>query len=116
MIDILQKITEQREARNWSLAHLSFQAGLPLSTVSSWYTGKVTPSVFSLEKICGAFGMSLAQFFSEGNYRALDPIELELLKNWELLSPNQKNAVLELLRSFTETERDTGESFGQAEE
>ncbi len=102
MMDILQRITEQRLARNWSEFRLASQADIPQSTISSWYRKDMLPSLRSLEKICRAFDMSLAQFFSEGNCRELDASELELIENWELLSPNQKKAVLNLLRSILE--------------
>ena len=58
MIDVLQKITLQRTARNWTEYQLAVRSGLPQSTISSWYRKNMLPSLSSLEKICTAFDMS----------------------------------------------------------
>lgn len=104
MIDVLQKITLQRTARNWTEYQLAVRSGLPQSTISSWYRKNMLPSLSSREKICAAFDMSMAQFFSEGCYKELDAKQSELLDVWELLNPKQKELLLELLRSITSTE------------
>ena len=51
------------------------------------------PSIASLQKICNAFDMSMAQFFSEGNLKELDNDQTELLEQWSLLTPEQKRAI-----------------------
>lgn len=104
MIDVLHKITAQRTARNWTEYQLSVRSGLPQSTISSWYRKDMLPSLSSLEKICAAFDMTLAQFFSEGNYRELDSHEEELLHHWELLTPEQKDNFIGLMRTMTHLE------------
>ncbi len=100
MIDILQKITAQRVARNWTEYQLALHSGLPQSTISSWYRKNMLPSIASLQKICNAFDMSMAQFFSEGNLKELDNDQTELLEQWSLLTPNQKKAFLSLIQSI----------------
>ena len=50
MIDILQKITAQRVARNWTEYQLALHSGLPQSTISSWYRKNMLPSIASLQK------------------------------------------------------------------
>ncbi|MCB7318597.1 helix-turn-helix domain-containing protein [Lacrimispora sp. 210928-DFI.3.58] len=102
MIDILQKITNQRTARNWTEYQLALRSGLPQSTISSWYRKEMLPSLPSLEKICNAFDMSMAQFLSDGNFTELSPSQKELLDKWELLTPSQKTAILELLRTIVD--------------
>lgn len=62
------------------------------------------PSLSSLEKICTAFDMSMAQFFSEGSYRELDYKQSELLNCWELLTPKQKELFFELIHSVAYSE------------
>ena len=66
MTDILGIIKKQREARGWSEYQLAERSGLPQSTISSWYKKDMMPSFASLEKICEAFGVTLSQFFSDG--------------------------------------------------
>ena len=69
MTDILSMIRQNREARGWTEYQLAERLGLPQSTISSWYKKGMTPSFSSLEKICDAFGLTLSQFFADGQER-----------------------------------------------
>lgn len=66
-MDVLEKITELRLARNWSSYQLAEKSGLSTSTISSWYSKNLIPSIPSLEKICQAFGITLSEFFVNDN-------------------------------------------------
>lgn len=66
MTDVLGLIRKNREARGWTEYQLAERSGLPQSTISSWYQKGMTPSFSSLEKICDAFGLTLSQFFADG--------------------------------------------------
>lgn len=102
MIDILDRITEQRLLRNWTEYELAQRSALPQSTISSWYRKKMLPSLASLEKICHAFDMTMAQFLAENaNLTEITPEQENLLKKWELLSPKQKSSFLALMDSIT---------------
>ncbi len=101
MIDILKRITEQRITRNWTEYQLAQKSGLPQSTISSWYRKNMLPSLQSLEKICGAFDMTMAQFLIENeDHREVTPDQQELLSKWEYLSSKQKKAFLMLMDSI----------------
>ena len=85
MTDILGMIRTNREARGWSEYQLAERSGLPQSTISSWYKKGMTPSFSSLEKICEAFGLTLSQFFADGEDRvALTPDQRRLLDRWSI--------------------------------
>ena len=59
------------------------------------------PTLSSLDKICRAFDMTLAQFLSENDgLTEITPDQRELLDKWELLSPIQKKAFLTLMDSI----------------
>ena len=96
--DILGKIEFERQKRNWSEYTLAQNSNLTQSTISTWYR---KPSVASLEKICNGLGITLAQFFSEEDlFQSLTVEQKELLELWQSLSPIQKRAVIQLLKSF----------------
>lgn len=98
MTDILEIIKRDREARGWSEYQLAERSGLPQSTISSWYIKGMTPSFASLEKICDAFGVTLSQFFAEGDTRiALTPSQREMLDKWNRLTSAQQTALLALM-------------------
>jgi transcriptional regulator with XRE-family HTH domain len=102
MINVLGRITELRLSHNWTEYQLAQKAGLPQSTISSWYRKEMLPTLQSLEKICNAFDMTMAQFLAENdNLTEITPDQRELLNKWELLSSKQKQAFLELMNSVT---------------
>ncbi|MBR6527222.1 MAG: helix-turn-helix transcriptional regulator [Lachnospiraceae bacterium] len=101
MKDTLAAITAHREARGWTEYHLAEMAGLPQSTISSWYRKSAMPSMTSLKKVCTAFGITLSQLFAEGK----DPVTLTdsqqaLLERWSRLKPEQQDAIIKLIDSM----------------
>lgn len=101
MKDILEEITRLRQGRGWSEYELARHAGIPQSTISTWYSRRQTPTIQTLEKICKGFGITLSQFFAEGNDAVLLTEDQRImLDNWATLTPQQKQAVLALLKAM----------------
>jgi len=58
------------------------------------------PSIFSLEKICTAFGITMSQFFaSEFENVELTKDQKEMLEKWNTLNAAQKRAFLQFLEN-----------------
>lgn len=70
---------------------------LPLQNI---YHRNTIPSISTLEAICTSFGISLSQFFAEGEMVELTPELKELFDNWVNLTPQQKDAVLQTMRAM----------------
>lgn len=101
MRNILEEITRLRLERGWSEYDLSKKSGIPQSTISTWYRRNQSPTVHSLEKICAGFGITLSQFFAEGNEAiALTPKQKEMLDQWSSLTETQQELFLELFKSI----------------
>lgn len=102
MKDILETISEYRTRRGWTEYQLAERAGLPQSTISSWYRKNMVPSLPSLEKICSAFGITLSQLFAEGEGSVISLTESQqkLLDSWARLSPNQQAALINLIETM----------------
>lgn len=97
-MDILEKILMLRESRHWSEYRLAEESGLPQSTISSWYSKKMTPTIASLEKICKAFGITMSQFFQEDSDSiVLTDDQKNMLDTWNRLTNEQKKTLLEFL-------------------
>ena len=91
-------IAQNRNARGWTEYELAERSGLPQSTISSWYRKKIVPTVPSLEKICSAFGITLAQLFAECETPvSLTESQAELLNRWVRLDEKQQSVIFELL-------------------
>lgn len=100
-MDVLGRITKNRQERHWSEYQLAERSGIPQSTISSWYKKGMTPSFSSLEKICAAFGVTMFHFFNDGSEPvSLTPQQRSLLGKWELLSEKQKDSFLSLMDSI----------------
>lgn len=97
-MDTQKRIRQLMNERNWSEYRLAKESGLSQSTIANVFKRNNAPTLPTLEAVCKSFGITLAQFFSEGS----DPIELtteqqELFKKWAALSNEQKKILLDLM-------------------
>lgn len=100
-MDVLQRIRELQNQRNWSEYQMSKAAGLPQSTVSSWYSKGMQPSLSSLEKICSGFGITPSQFFCEGEGPIyLTKGQVTFLEQYDSLTKGQKETVALILEGM----------------
>ena len=100
MINVLDRITHYRTQKGWTEYQLAVESGLTQSTISSWYRKQLIPSIPSLEKICAAFGITLAQFFSEDeNTFALTPVQQHLIEASVSLTEAQMTALIDFLNA-----------------
>lgn len=106
-MNVLNTITKLRHERKWSEYQLSVQSQLPQSTISSWYRKNMLPSLASLEKICNAFDITMAEFFiiesGKNTSQYLDLLDAEqqqLLQCWRKLNKKQKELLLEFLKTL----------------
>lgn len=99
--DILKKINEEKEKRNWTEYELAQNCGLTQSTISTWYRRNLQPSVSSIERICAGLGISLSEFFNESDEQTiLTPEEADVLDLFQKLSPEQRKTTLAMIRSY----------------
>ena len=99
--DVLQKITDERQKRNWSEYTLAKNSNISQSTISTWYRKNMSPSVSSIERICEGFGISLCQFFSESPLEnALTEEQREVFQLWKRLNQQQRYTILQMIRAF----------------
>lgn len=98
-MDILSKIKLLQGERDWTDYKLAQAAGIPLTTLSAIFSRKNTPKLDTLQCICNAFGITLAQFFLEDeSVEILSKAETEMLQAFRTLSPQKKGALISLLR------------------
>ncbi|MCD8155860.1 MAG: helix-turn-helix transcriptional regulator [Clostridiales bacterium] len=101
MVNVLKRIYEYREKRNWTEYQLAERSGLTQSTISSWYRKNMLPTLPSLEKICAAFGITLSQFFAEEKDAvSLTDLQRNLLSEISHLSEKQQEALLDFIKTL----------------
>lgn len=99
-MDTHARLRELLKARGWSEYRLAIKCGLSESTVSNIYRRGTYPTIPTLEQICDGFGITLAQFFAEGEMVETTPELKRVFDGWVLLTPKQKEAVLTLIESY----------------
>lgn len=98
-MDINKKIEKLRFQRGWSMYELAQEAGITQSTLTSMMQRGNPPKLETLSCICEAFGITLAQFFTEDEeLELLGKSEKELISLYRKLPENKQKALIELLK------------------
>ena len=96
-MDAKTRIRELMAERKWSEYRLAIASGLSQSTVANIFNRNTTPSIATLESICAGFGITLAQFFAEGDMVELTEEQKEMFAAWSSLSKDQKDVLRQLI-------------------
>lgn len=98
-MDVIERIKELRDARGWSTNKLALEAELTQSTLATLLDKKSNslPRLETLQSLCSAFGITLAQFFMEEEQNNLiNEQEKFLLEQFRKLPSDKKKAVITL--------------------
>lgn len=100
-MDVIKRIDILMKERNWSDYKLSAESGLSSSTIANIHRRNTVPSISTLESICSAFGITLAQFFTEDSFTVqLNYEQRELFNHWISLTDNQKELIYKLIKEM----------------
>lgn len=97
---MLERLKELQQRYGWSDYKIAKEAGLSPNTVSNIYRRGNTPSMVTLEALCKAFGITMAQFFAEGDMVEVTPELRELFDKWSTLTDEQKAALWQILKTY----------------
>ena len=93
-MEVLEKIEMLRKEKGWSINYLAVESGLTQSTLNNLYSRKTEPKISTLRAICGAFGITLSDFFKD------EDNEDELVRRVKCLSQENKKALLQLVKNI----------------
>ena len=96
-MDVLRRIETLRLERGWAVYRL---AGLTDKCIYNWYLRNTVPTLETLQKVCDAFGITLSQFFSEGNLVDVDDELKGVFDDWIALTSEQKAAVRLMMKTL----------------
>ena len=98
MAYINKKISQLCDERKWTLYTLSDKTDIPYSTLNSSINRDAPPKFDTLQRICEAFGISLAQFFMEDEQiEILNKEEKELITLFRKLPEKKQQALISLI-------------------
>lgn len=100
-MDVIKRIDNLMKERQWSDYKLALESGLSTSTIANIHRRNTIPSITTLEAICSAFGITLAQFFSDDDSKVkLNEEQKELFNRWLGLSNHQKQLIYDLIKEM----------------
>ncbi len=99
-MDAHARLQQLLRERGWTEYKLSKECGLAQSTIGNIFRRNTAPSLTTLETICKGFGITLSQFFAEGEMVELTPELKTLFDDWVTLTPEQKKASQQMLRAM----------------
>lgn len=97
-MDTNARLKKLLKKRGWTMYRLSKNSGLSQTTLANIFRRNTVPSITTLELICKGFGITLSQFFAEGEMVEMTPDLKELFECWVCLTVEQKDATLQMLR------------------
>jgi transcriptional regulator with XRE-family HTH domain len=100
MNKVTQKIDKLRADRGWSMYKLSEESGVSHGTIRNWMSTNTYPLHPALESVCEAFGITVAEFFAEGNLVELTPDLMEHIEDLRCLSPADRASVKSITKSL----------------
>lgn len=103
IVNVIQRIRQLNQERDWTDYRLAKEAGLSQSTISNLTARGNSPTLFTLERICRAYGMSLSQFFCgcDGTEDIDSAQELQQLCSlYQRLSKYQRKDAIRYIRSL----------------
>ena len=99
-MDVKERLIQLQQQRGWTDYKIAKEAGISSNTVSNIYRRNNVPSIPTLEALCKAFGITMAQFFAEDDLVELTPDVRELVEKWAALTEDQKAAVWQIMKSY----------------
>ena len=97
-MDVNAQIKQLMTERGWTPYRLAKESHLSNTTIGNMFRRNTVPSIMTLEAICAGFGITLSQFFAEGEMVELTPELKELFDDWVNLTLEQKHAVQVILK------------------
>lgn len=100
-MNVIERIDELCKQHNISKYRLSQITGISQSAFSKMARQQSTLSLETLQRICDAFGISMAQFFSESEeYPDLTAKQKQLLHFWNLLNEKKRDYALLMIEKM----------------
>ena len=99
-MDTLKRIRQLMEERGWTEYKLSKASGLAQSTIANIFKRNTVPTIPTLEAICRGFGITLGQFFAEGDMVELTADQKALFDRWVTLTKEQKQVLFDLIKNM----------------
>ncbi|CDD41201.1 dNA-binding helix-turn-helix protein [Clostridium sp. CAG:299] len=95
------RIKELCDKQQITKYRLSQMTGVTQTVLSRIMKGENVPTIQTIEKICSALNISLAQFFAKDeNPPDLTAEQKEIIETWNGLNPEERERLMKIIRTF----------------
>lgn len=95
------RIKELCDKQQITKYRLSQMTGVTQTVLSRIIKGENVPTIQTIEKICFALNISLAQFFAkDANPPDLTAEQKEIIETWNGLNPEERERLMKIIRTF----------------
>lgn len=102
-MDVRSRIMRFMDQRQWTVYRLAKECDMSSKTLYNMFNRQSDPEIATLEIICRAFDISLAQFFADNEIIEVTPGMKERLTLWDELSPKQQAIIEATMLEFRNT-------------
>ena len=96
----LERVQELLAERKWTAYKLAKESGLPQPTITNLFSRNYDPSIATLEAVCRGLGITMSQFFAEGELVELSEEQYQFFSDWAMLSPEDKLLIAQLVKKL----------------
>lgn len=100
MFNAQNRIRQLMAERGWAIYRLAQESGLSQTTISNIFKRNNQPSLPTVNAICGACGIKLAQFFTENEPVNVPNAQSELNSSVASLREDQREALAAFIKTI----------------
>lgn len=94
----IKELCDKQQITNYRLSQMT---GVTQTVLSRIMKGENVPTIQTIEKICVALNISLAQFFAKDeNPPDLTAEQKEIIETWNGLNPEERERLMKIIRTF----------------
>lgn len=94
----MRELCDKNKVSKYRLSQLT---GMSQTALGNIMKSESMPTIPTLEKICNAFGITLAQFFAgDGERPDLTKEQKEIIETWDNLGNEERRILLQFIRSL----------------
>ena len=98
MVNVRDRLKQLMDEHDLNMYSLAKRSGLSWNTIKNIFSRSTNPTVTTLSMLCDGLGITLAQFFEEGDGSAhLTAEQQHLINRWDQLSDREKEAVSNMM-------------------
>ena len=98
MVNVRNRLKQLMDERDLNMYSLAKRSGLAWNTIKNIFSRSTNPTVTTLSMLCDGLGITLSQFFEEGNDNLhLTAEQQHLINRWDQLSDREKETVSSMM-------------------